>query len=651
MINLRASAVAFLASASFVIAAQTSQPAAPRLLQIAASETSSRVTVTLQGSGAITVRPIRETPGTPPFLVVDLAGVRPGTITSIPMNRGPLSRVHVFLLSAAPPATRVVLELNKRVAYHTTPLQKTQAGLQEFTVVLGEPLVLDKPSTVSKAATASQTPLAASAESTGTPTGTPPTGTKPNTAPAIVSSSAPATASSEPANAASRVSASTTDTAAATVSADATAQLPGSIPISRSTLPSAPRSWGRASFYVDAARTQAVEGPATEYTELISSFAYRTPEGEGDGAEYGLDLRHSANTLEGRTPRLSIYDGFIGARLKGGMLRMRAGHMWLNDLGALGSVAGGLFEARTVPTTPSESSVFRAGVFGGLEPNVYRMGYAGNVRKVGGYVAVDAPHNRRHVLGYVNVKNTALTERSVITVANFVPAGTQFFLYQAAEYDLKGPAGILRGGLTYFFSNARYSPTSRIELQQTYNRGRSLDVRGITQDILNGRPVSAQAVEGLLYQSIGGRVTVEVVPRIRIYAGYARDKNNREDITTGRLLVGGYASNIGRTGLDVAASDSRIERSAGNYHSTYVSIGRQLGERVYLSGDYTTSLSLVQFSRSDGIIVETKPHTTQFGATAVINVGRAMSLLVTGEQTRDASVSEFRSLAGITFRF
>ena len=60
------------------------------------------------------------------------------------------------------------------------------------------------------------------------------------------------------------------------------------------------------------------------------------------------------------------------------------------------------------------------------------------------------------------------------------------------------------------------------------------------------------------------------------------------------------------TGFDVSGSDSRIERTTGPYHSKYVSVGRGLGRAVYLSVDYSTSLSVVHFLRSDGVIIETK---------------------------------------------
>jgi hypothetical protein len=194
--------------------------------------------------------------------------------------------------------------------------------------------------------------------------------------------------------------------------------------------------------------------------------------------------------------------------------------------------------------------------------DVYDTGYAPDVRKHGGYAAYESGYLRRHVVGYTTVKQGALTERSVVTVTNVIPAGQRFFAYQAAEFEVKGPAqGTAEPGLSYFLTNLRLSLSSRVELNGTYNLGRSLDARQLTTDLLNGRALTAQTVEGLHYESTGGRLTVEVAPRVRLYAGYTRDRTNRDDTATGRVLVGGHAANAFGTGSTCPApTRSSIDR-------------------------------------------------------------------------------------------
>jgi hypothetical protein len=250
----------------------------------------------------------------------------------------------------------------------------------------------------------------------------------------------------------------------------------------------------------------------------------------------------------------------------------------------------------------------------------------------------------------VTVRNSSLTERTAVTTSTFLPVGQKLFVYQSAEYDPQAPAGRGPQGLSQLFAMARVLPADRVDLQATYTRNRAIDVRGLSEDVLAGRPIQSFAIDGLLFDSVGGRVTVEVVRRVRIYGGYARDRYSSDAQPSGRTMVGGYASNVLDSGLDVTVSDSLISRPAGTYHSQYVSLGHQLGRTTYLSADFSTSLSIVQFSRSDGVTIEMRPHTNRFSTTASINLERHWSLLITAERSTSDGIPEFRVLSGLTYR-
>jgi hypothetical protein len=266
-------------------------------------------------------------------------------------------------------------------------------------------------------------------------------------------------------------------------------------------------------------------------------------------------------------------------------------------------------------------------------------------------VAFDGAGLRKHVLGYVRVQNGPMTERSVLTTTNYVPVGRRIFVYQAAEVDLAGPAGQDAAGVTYFFTNARVAPAARIDVQGTYHRGRSIDARTITLDQLSGRPISPRALEGLLYESAGGRVTVEVADGVRAFGGYARDRGNRDEEIANRVTAGAWSSSVLRSGVDLTVSYSRIDRAAaGAYDSWYASVGRSIGARLYLSADYSSSAAIVRFTGSDGIVIENRPHTDRVSGSTVVTLSRAVSLLVTGEYSKERALSETRLLAGLTYR-
>jgi hypothetical protein len=409
--------------------------------------------------------------------------------------------------------------------------------------------------------------------------------------------------------------------------------------------------WARVSFFAQVASTKLVDGGSSSFSEIITNVSAESAHGDRSGLEYGLNVRYAGfPSSEERDARVSIYDAYVGKRLRDGTVLLRLGQMWLNDLGSLGSVGGIQLEFRQATT--GKGTRFRAGVFAGLEPKILQLGYESSIKKFGGYVALEAADMRRHVVGYTNVRNENLIERSVLSFTNYIPVRKRLYVYQIAEVDLSGPGGQGTGGLSYLFANARLSVSNAIELQGLFHKGRSLDARSITDDMRNGRPVSSKTLEGMQYQSIGGRVTVRLLKNLRVFGGYSQDKNNRDDVNTDRLTFGAFSSNVFGTGLDVSVTDNRMRRGTqSSWDSWYVSLGRNFGSRLYVTGDYSTSLSVFRMTRYDGVVIDTKPNTRRFSLSGMINLRRRFSVQFTGEQTKDDTYTEFRFLSGLVVRF
>jgi hypothetical protein len=410
-------------------------------------------------------------------------------------------------------------------------------------------------------------------------------------------------------------------------------------------------AWGRVAFFGNNTSTSRDGGGESTFSELIANVTFESPTGDDANYEYRADVRVAGYPgVEGRSRRVSIYDAYGGVRLWNGQLGIRVGQMWLTDLGGLGSIGGAMVELRQ--GRRSGGGRWRAALFGGLEPRIMDVGYEDQVLKLGGLVAYDGEGMRRHVLGFVHVRDNGMTERSVVSFTNYLPIHKRLFVYQAGEYDVGGPGVSGAGSLTYFFVNGRYLVNDRVEFQGIYHRGRSIDSRSIIRDQLDGRPVDPKALDGLRFESISGRVTVSLFRTVRVYGGYGQDRNNREDAASGRVNVGAYASNVLGTGIDVTVSDSRIDRGpSGSYDSWYASIGRSLGGHVYLTGDYSSSLSVFHFTSATGFVIETRPLTRRYAVSSVINATRGTSLLITAERVSDSNSTQTRLLTGITYRF
>jgi hypothetical protein len=408
--------------------------------------------------------------------------------------------------------------------------------------------------------------------------------------------------------------------------------------------------WGRVSLFGTWLRSSTPGQPSTTFSELMGTATVRSKPADEGGYEYAVDLRGSTYpSSEERKSRFSIYDAYAGARTTGGVFGVKLGQMWINDLGGLGSFAGVLAEVRQ--PKPSPAGRLRFGVFAGLEPEILDVGYASGVRKGGVYLALDGASIRKHVLGYVLVRNSGKTERSVLTLTNFIPSGRKFFLYQAAEYDVAKPGGLGKSGLNYIFANARYAPIPLVEVQGTYHHGRSIDARTITLDQLNGRPVDARKIEGFLFETIGGRVTFTLLPTLRVYGGYSRDRHNQDEGTSGRTTVGLFASNVAGSGFDVSVSDNRTHRKSSSYDAWYASLGRSLGQKFYFSADYSSSLSILRWVGSNGVTVETRPRMKRYSLYGMWNVSRSFSFMITGERIKEDETTQNRILTGLMYRF
>ncbi len=397
-------------------------------------------------------------------------------------------------------------------------------------------------------------------------------------------------------------------------------------------------------------RSDLTKATLTQWSAAITLHSASNREG---GLEYGLDFRGSQYINEDRDNLASLYNAYIGGRTAGGVFGARIGQMWIDELGSLGAV-GGLY-LDLAQKNPSSVGRFRLGLFGGLDPKVQEVGYFQKVRKAGAFVSLEGDDARRSVLGYVQVRNDQLMERSVIVLNNFIPIGRTFSIYQAGEYDIAPPAGQGKTGLNYFLVNARWQASRVIELQALYHYGLSIDARTLTDDQIHGRPIDPRLLDGFLFESIGGRATFTVTPTFRVYAGYASEKRNQSDNSIGRITAGLFASNLFRTGFDLSVSESRYQRTPGqgDDNSVYVSLGRSIGPQVYLTAEYSTSVAFLQFTDSGGVTVVSQPSFQRYGLSCVANLTRALSLLATLEYIRGdlKEDEESRALLGIAYRF
>jgi hypothetical protein len=418
----------------------------------------------------------------------------------------------------------------------------------------------------------------------------------------------------------------------------------GSTPAHAQAIPSD----GRFALFTNFSTRERVDGQTTDFTEIIAMF---TISGDQPGGifEYAFDGRVATYPSAERDERVSIYEAFVGLHSKDRQWNLRLGQMWLGELGGLASV-GGLFGEWRQPT-PSSIGRWRAGFFAGLELAPYELEYLDEIEKAGVYAALDGDHGRQHILGYVLIRNHGYTERSVVVFNNFLPITKNLTLYQALQYDTEGPAGVGEAELAYLFGNLRWRISRIVEIQGTYHRGNSVDARTITEDVINGRPVNPETLNGLLFESARVRLMVRPLRWLSLWAGYANDQNNRGDEASNRVQLGVSARRLFGVPLDVTVASSQTDRGDDSYDSLWASVGYAIGSKVYLSLDYNDTLSVYYRDDGSGGTIEIRPDSERYALSGNINLSRIFSLLVTLEHVDHSDFTENRALTGLIIRF
>ena len=406
---------------------------------------------------------------------------------------------------------------------------------------------------------------------------------------------------------------------------------------------------GRFSLYTGWSEREAADGETSDLTEVIASLSLEPPSGWDSLFEYALDARFATYPSSERDQTVSIYEAYVGLHSRDQRWSARLGQLWVRELGGLGSVGGVHGEYRLANATSVGS--WRFGLFAGLEPEFYEGGFADDVRKGGVYAALDGARGRRHVLGFVTIRNSDLTERSVVVFNNYVPVARTFNMYQGLEYDTQGPGDLGGSDLTYFFINLRYSPARVFDIQGTYHRGRSIDTRTITRDQLDGRPVAPVALEGLLFESGRVRLTFRATRFVSLWASVGQDRNDWDDDAHDRFQLGVSARQLFDTGFDVTVSSSQYSDGDDSYDSLYASIGTAVGPKVYLSLDYSESFAVYHYEDGNGGTIEVRPDSSRYALSCNLNLNRTFSFLLVAETADSDDFDEKRVLGGLVVRF
>jgi hypothetical protein len=118
------------------------------------------------------------------------------------------------------------------------------------------------------------------------------------------------------------------------------------------------------------------------------------------------------------------------------------------------------------------------------------------------------------------------------------------------------------------------------------------------------------------------------------------------------MQYGLYSSDLFNSRVDIHFAGYRYMPPTGpSYGSWSFSAGRMIGDKLYLSGEYSSSLAILRQTEENGVIVENQPHSSRYNVSAIANLSRAISLQFSLDHITGDLDDETQFMAGISYRF
>lgn len=266
-----------------------------------------------------------------------------------------------------------------------------------------------------------------------------------------------------------------------------------------------------------------------------------------------------------------------------------AGVCSIREVSGLGTVTGATFSVKL-------AGGFSLGAFGGGN-TVIKEGFSDlDGTRIGGFFTWKDDHFRRAGIGFVAISGTEfdVDAENLLVFDSYLRFGTSTYFYQMGEY-LLGSEADMESGLNFYYGNVRYQPMKILSFSLSYNYFRIRPYLPFSEDLLDD-----ETIHDLLQdeQTDGDRKTSYISPRItfrlgdfwRVYVRYRlRDSDYWHTSQTHQYLAGVSCGNVFRTGVSFNGNFSTSENDDESFDSIYLSVNRDIGEKLALTVSYAQS--------------------------------------------------------------
>jgi len=257
------------------------------------------------------------------------------------------------------------------------------------------------------------------------------------------------------------------------------------------------------------------------------------------------------------------------------VITMGIGRLYLPYAPSLSTIDGGYFGYKI-------TQHLTAGLFGGSTPDPTSWSYNTNQRIAGTFVNYekgDFEHTRiSSTLGLAITTIFWHVAREFVFLENTFSLGHAFSVYNSLQADHARTAlnGSSYGtGITQSFTSVRYQPIKLLTFDLNHNYLRNLPT-------FDPALISTGLLDQYLFQGLSGGVRLELPYRIAVSTDIGRSKSSTDTSMSWNQMYGINFGEIRNTGLQLDLRYTKFNSSFGRGTYEFVSISRNLSERLHV---------------------------------------------------------------------
>ena len=311
----------------------------------------------------------------------------------------------------------------------------------------------------------------------------------------------------------------------------------------------------------------------------------------GNGWTVFFDVRNRFAAGEGVANQLLVYDARLAYDSLQSPIFFSLGMMNLYDTAGIGELAG-------IMAGYKFGRYLAAGVYGGLQSDIYSGKFDSGYQKFGIFTRYAGPGARQLSLSYNLVRFESRNERQSIHAGLLLPLGRFLILFGNGEYELNGNTAAA-DRLSRLFVNARANLSRYADVTASYSSGRGMDYHQFLLEQSQDPGLQNSEIERFYYnKTYGVRFSLTPLKNLRFHVSRQESELQDAGIRNHTTGFGFAAADLLGSGISLYGNYNLNRGDASEADTYFLSASRSFG-KLSLSVSYANFFNGVRFA-ADG---------------------------------------------------